>query len=175
MIDLWPRRAIPSWIRKENRKDFCLVASGLTLLVLAVTVPRNLIFGTEETNYLVSLFSSLRNIVHPQAFPCPFCGGTRAFLLCSDLKLIQAASFSFPAIIVFVSMCTTTPLRLLLLLRKEWSGAIRVRRLLDLHDRTTLQITVLLAAWSLQVLLHYTEFFPSVIFNEFEWCSYPLC
>jgi hypothetical protein len=174
MIDLWPRWAIPSWVCGESRKNFCLAASGIALLVLAVAVPKEVIFGNEEKNYLVSLFSSLRNMVHPQSFPCPFCGGTRAFLLCSDLSFMKAASYSFPAIIVFVSMCATTPLRLILLMPKAGTRFVKLRKTLDFHDRTTLQIAVLLVAWALQLVLHFTEFFPSVVLNEFEWFGVPL-
>ncbi len=169
MVDLWPRWAIPSWVGGESRKDFCLAASAVALLVLAVSVPREVIFGGEEKDSLLSLFFTLGKMAHPKSFPCPFCGGTRAFLLCSDLSFMKAAAYSFPAILVFSSMCVTTPLRLFMLMPRARIRFAQIRKTLDFHDRTNLQIVVLLVAWLLQVVLHVSGIFPSVVLNQFDW------
>ena len=82
---------------------------------------------------------------------------------------MKAAAYSFPAILVFSSMCVTTPLRLFMLMPRAGNRFAKIRKTLDIHDRTNLQIIVLLAAWLVQIVLHVTGIFPSVVLNQFEW------
>ena len=71
---------------------------------------------------------------------------------------MKAAAYSFPAILVFSSMRNDSA-KVVHVNAKGRQPLCQNQKTLDIHDRTNLQIIVLLAAWLVQIVLHGQEFF----------------
>jgi hypothetical protein len=164
MILLVPQRFLPRDVPAAIRTDYAVLFSCCLCLAAGVIVAQLPSPGLlHSPPYL--LFERIRETVHPARFPCPFCGGTRAFLCCCAGNFSAAARYSLSGLTVFLWMILNVGLRVRTITRPAWRSSPLVANGLTFIDSSRVQLTLLLAVWAVQILLHVLgilEWYPAV-------------
>lgn len=153
MIDLVPWRVLPKGQKPSVQQDFIIFVSSCLCLSVGM------ILGVSDISMFSDIeifhfFHNVRQLVHPQQFPCPFCGGTRAFLFCCEGDFFLALRYSITGFIVFWWLVLNLPLRGIVLLFPGLKD--RFRRIIEALDSSQLQIIILIFGWLIQIVLHLT-------------------
>ena len=148
MLDVIPRRFVPSRVPEGSRKDLVVLLSCIVCLTTGFILARcGRAFPPPP---LWTTFLALRQIVHPASIPCPFCGGTRAFLAACRGDFVESVRWNFSGLLSFLWLCVNLPLRALLLGAPPGLRIGQLRRLAQFLDRTDLQMGLLFVPWIAQ-------------------------
>jgi hypothetical protein len=164
MILLVPQRFLPRDVPAALRTDYAVLLSCCLCLTAGAIVAR--VASPELLHsqpYL--LFQRFRELIHPANFPCPFCGGTRAFVCCCAGNFSSAARYSLAGLAVFLWMILNIGLRARIISKPAWRNSPLVAKGLTLIDSSKFQLGLLLGVWAMQILLHalgILEWYPAV-------------
>ena len=96
---------------------------------------------------------NLREVSHPAAFLCPFCGGTRAFVAACQFDFKSAFNHSLVGLVVFSYIVLMLPVRAVVVF---WPRSREIRPLatmLSAVDSPRYQLWLVLVTWVVQKLL----------------------
>ena len=160
MIDIWPRYLLPRGFSDRKRAAFSALASGVALFGISGIIHLGLTPPTEKFTFFIITVEHIRNIVHPEAVPCPFCGGSRAFFSAASGNLIDALHYSFSGVLATLWLAVMGLLGFALLCLKETSQtSLHLWRGFCLLGNTRHQLMALIALWCIQLVMHYNDLF----------------
>jgi hypothetical protein len=118
--------------------------------------PANGLFPESLPSGAHEWWNSVRQNIH--RLPCPFCGGTRSFLLMCRGNIVAAAHYSFFGIYFFFLLLIHIPLKYRMLKKSAPLPPI-IAAFVRFTDNPWYFIGIATVMMALQLLLHYTGIF----------------